>query len=777
MAPVQPLFPYSPSPTASTAIHLSHSGVDFKIIPNLIPADDSNSDSSGSKDGDYDKDHYQEPLISILQTGLYRGKSKHHRGNHSDTDVVVRLVNFTGLLRVSTPHPQSLVATVPDPQPEKKGKRSSAATSWIAPHSLKTSTTELPLTSVNKKQKSTKPKSTSKQQQHHSMLRPESVLSSQEAKKMTSLSSISVLPKQQQNPRKSLKTGAGNTPTPSAVKLKTHLHVSRTPSTNKVPLNYHDREAAAVVVASLFGTKTTSEKLSNIAPLQQQHPKPQPLLSKPISNDSSSSILIDNSQPQKQPSVANNDSTDVNSDGDNDSVVEVWMIAQGEKCSVEKFKENDMLLGLNKEKQHHHDHSDTIMVKDEEGDKDVNKIGKIGVAVSNNALTHSTNTNRIDSNAGRMVAASSSNSAIPQAVLSMPTAAPQQASLMVGSHCQQVEYSPPKETVAAAAVEEVHVQASAKPMKGKATKPNIHPNDPWEKVYKEMKAIGWSYFSTSKIGYPTYLYTAPPGVVLEDGEEYVSNKNKPPIIVYRFEKQMMRYAAKHYKWKCYAPSLFEDESDDEGGRGKRRRSGSLEPKPAQGRNVERKEEKKRPRQSGTKSAKKAVPKENYESDVSSSDSDVDSTRKKMKTSSNQGVVERTRKIDGFHSFNVLEPWPNIKPKKKMLTICKIMIIRVERLDYKKMFHKPVMISYPDLADQYLKIIKDPMDLKTMRSNLRKYQSIQEMQEDLILIFDNCFTFNSKMSFEYNYAGGMFKQLRKEFEDSCVEENVALPENW
>ena len=75
----------------------------------------------------------------------------------------------------------------------------------------------------------------------------------------------------------------------------------------------------------------------------------------------------------------------------------------------------------------------------------------------------------------------------------------------------------------------------------------------------------------------------------------------------------------------------------------------------------------------------------------------------------------------------------------------------ERLDDVKLFHRPVIEKY-SLADMYLKIIEYPMDLKTMRSKLRKYQSIQEMQEDLILIFDNCFTFNSKMSFEYNYAG-------------------------
>lgn len=58
---------------------------------------------------------------------------------------------------------------------------------------------------------------------------------------------------------------------------------------------------------------------------------------------------------------------------------------------------------------------------------------------------------------------------------------------------------------------------------------------------------------------------------------------------------------------------------------------------------------------------------------------------------------------------------------------------------------------PELAEHYLKKIEHPMDLQTIRDKISSYRVISELQDDLIIMFKNCYDFNTKKSGLKEYA--------------------------
>ena len=70
---------------------------------------------------------------------------------------------------------------------------------------------------------------------------------------------------------------------------------------------------------------------------------------------------------------------------------------------------------------------------------------------------------------------------------------------------------------------------------------------------------------------------------------------------------------------------------------------------------------------------------------------------------------------------------------------------------------PVKSNMPD----YPNIIKNPMDLGTIKNNLNsnKYAKMDEFIRDVHLVFDNCFLYNG----ENSYVSGLCKQVKEEFQ--------------
>jgi hypothetical protein len=71
------------------------------------------------------------------------------------------------------------------------------------------------------------------------------------------------------------------------------------------------------------------------------------------------------------------------------------------------------------------------------------------------------------------------------------------------------------------------------------------------------------------------------------------------------------------------------------------------------------------------------------------------------------------------------------------------------LDEDNLFEIPVVESFPDVARDYSKVVSNPMDFRTIEEDrLLVYKNIVELQQDLILAFDNCIKFNGAQS-EYS----------------------------
>ena len=72
------------------------------------------------------------------------------------------------------------------------------------------------------------------------------------------------------------------------------------------------------------------------------------------------------------------------------------------------------------------------------------------------------------------------------------------------------------------------------------------------------------------------------------------------------------------------------------------------------------------------------------------------------------------------------------------------------------FAIPVVEAFPEISDDYLAKISNPMDFRTIEEDrLQLYHSIADLQEDLILVFSNCMNYNVPDSDLYVIAQYVF----------------------
>jgi len=74
------------------------------------------------------------------------------------------------------------------------------------------------------------------------------------------------------------------------------------------------------------------------------------------------------------------------------------------------------------------------------------------------------------------------------------------------------------------------------------------------------------------------------------------------------------------------------------------------------------------------------------------------------------------------------------------------------VDEEGVFAIPVAEAYADVAYEYRGVIEAPMDFRTIEEErIPAYLSIRELQQDLVLVFHNCITFNDSESPYYALA--------------------------
>jgi hypothetical protein len=89
----------------------------------------------------------------------------------------------------------------------------------------------------------------------------------------------------------------------------------------------------------------------------------------------------------------------------------------------------------------------------------------------------------------------------------------------------------------------------------------------------------------------------------------------------------------------------------------------------------------------------------------------------------------------------LRPWPKVDLK-SITSVCKSMTAMVEKEDCDEVFTIPVLESFPHLTASYLKLVEDPMDLRTIEEErIHLYMHIKDLQEDLKRMLENCWVFN------------------------------------
>ena len=113
-------------------------------------------------------------------------------------------------------------------------------------------------------------------------------------------------------------------------------------------------------------------------------------------------------------------------------------------------------------------------------------------------------------------------------------------------------------------------------------------------------------------------------------------------------------------------------------------------------------------------------------------------------------------------FSKARPWPEVDPK-NLPKVTTGMLTYLRGLDENNLFEHPVVETLPQLKDAYLKTIEEPMDFKTIEEERMKvYKSTSELQQDLILIFQNCIRFNGASSPYGKISRRMFKTLDDAF---------------
>lgn len=142
----------------------------------------------------------------------------------------------------------------------------------------------------------------------------------------------------------------------------------------------------------------------------------------------------------------------------------------------------------------------------------------------------------------------------------------------------------------------------------------------------------------------------------------------------------------------------------------------------------------------------------------------------------QSHAKRTKR-DGAYDLPDIKKWPDIEIK-SISQVANGVLARLRQRDTERAFAVPVVESYPELAESYEEAVLNPIDLRTIEEDrLPIYQTIDELREDLELMFSNCCTFNKSGNHYWKYSKAIWESLTEIFRESCKEANVLLPRRF
>ena len=77
---------------------------------------------------------------------------------------------------------------------------------------------------------------------------------------------------------------------------------------------------------------------------------------------------------------------------------------------------------------------------------------------------------------------------------------------------------------------------------------------------------------------------------------------------------------------------------------------------------------------------------------------------------------------------------------------------------------------------YLEVVKFPMDLQTVNRRLKeeRYVNVEEMLDDMQLIWDNCKSYNPEASWIHSVAEKLERSFKKMIRNYFPDLNISLP---
>ena len=126
----------------------------------------------------------------------------------------------------------------------------------------------------------------------------------------------------------------------------------------------------------------------------------------------------------------------------------------------------------------------------------------------------------------------------------------------------------------------------------------------------------------------------------------------------------------------------------------------------------------------------------------------------------------------------LPQWPSVSLK-VITAVAEGILEEMRKLDSsREAFKIPVVEAFPAIKVAYRRVVKNPMDFRTIEEErLPIYESISQLQDDLILVFRNCVDFNGKDTEFGIYAIMLWEQLNHVFQNVCKTKGVKLPPRW
>ena len=136
--------------------------------------------------------------------------------------------------------------------------------------------------------------------------------------------------------------------------------------------------------------------------------------------------------------------------------------------------------------------------------------------------------------------------------------------------------------------------------------------------------------------------------------------------------------------------------------------------------------------------------EDKESDSDASEEKKPAARKRSKKqSARQPPRKKAKPKKESPPRPEINPWPEI-PMRDITQVTNEIVRRLSEVDENEFFAVPVAEALPDLADEYLSIVDEPMDFRTiLEERMQRYSSIRELQNDLITVFHNCIVYNGE----------------------------------